>query len=82
MDNHITPNLFFKSFFFSEYPLFQQKRTFESNEEIETLIYDNQHVGENSECHKIEILSPFVEKNKNMAYQCMNAFIKTYEVCY
>lgn len=45
---------------------------------METLIYDNQHVGENSTRHKVEMLSPVVVKNKNMAYQGMNAFIITY----
>lgn len=56
----------------------QEKRTFEKHEdkEKETLIYDYQHVDKNSERHKVEMLSPTVDKykqeNKNMAYQGMN----------
>lgn len=66
----------------------QEKRAFERHEdkEMETFIYDYQHVDENSERHEVEMLTPSVDKNKqenkNMAYQGMNAFIIIYEVCY
>lgn len=68
----------------SEPFLFQQNRIFETqkDEEIETLIHDYQHVDDNSERHEVDTLEPFVEKNKNMAYQGMNAFVITYWVCY
>lgn len=44
---------------------------------METLFHDSQHVAENSEHHEIEMLTPFIGKNKNMAYQGINAFIIT-----
>lgn len=49
---------------------------------MERLPYDYQHVYENSERHKVEMLTPFVEKNNNMACQGINAFIITYNVYY
>lgn len=62
--------------YISEPPHFQQKRVFESHrdKEIETLIHGSQHVDEYSEPHEIEMLSPLLAKNKNMACQGMNAF--------
>lgn len=61
----------------------QEKRAFErhEDEEMEILIYDYQHVDENFERHEVEMLTPFVDKNKqenkNMAYKGINAFIIT-----
>lgn len=66
----------------------QEKRANErhEDEEMETVIYDYQHVDEYSERHEVEMLTPFVDKikqeNKNMAYKGINAFIITYEVRY
>lgn len=49
---------------------------------METLTQDSQHVDENSQHHEIEMLTPLLAKNKNMACQCMNAFVITYYVYY
>lgn len=40
---------------------------------MKTLIHESQHADENS-----EMLTPLLEKNKNMTYHGMNAFIITY----
>lgn len=68
--------------FFSESPILQQKRVFESheNEEMETLIHDSQHVDENSKRHEVKMLTAFAKKN--MACQGMKVCIISYKVYY
>lgn len=55
----------------------QEKRANErhEDEEMETLIYDYQHVDEYSERHEVEMLTPLLDKNKITTFQSTNAFI-------
>lgn len=69
--------MFYKNLFFSSIPVsltYQRKCASEGGKETKiTSIDHNQHIGENAENHKEEML---LENNKNITYQGMNAHHK------